>query len=139
MIVLDTSAIVAVLLDEEEAPAFRAEIENAGRALVSAVSTVELTAVAGRDEALAEAARSFLREPYLTVEPVDGGQAALAIDAYRRFGKGHHPAGLNLGDVFSYALARRRGLPLLFKGDDFSRTDIRSATDNRPGHRIQPP
>lgn len=131
MIVLDTSAIVAILLEEEEAPAFRAEIENAGRALVSAVSTVELTAVAGRDEALSEAARSFLREPYVTVEPVDRDQAAIAIDAYRRFGKGHHPAGLNLGDVFSYALARRQGLPLLFKGDDFSRTDIGSATDSQ--------
>ena len=130
MIVLDTSAIVAILLEEEEAPEFRAEIENAGRALVSAVSTVELTAVAARDEALSEAARAFLHEPYVIVEAVDRDQAALAIDAYRRFGKGHHPADLNLGDVFSYALARRRGLPLLFKGDDFSRTDVRSATDD---------
>ena len=129
MIVLDTSAIVAILLEEEEAPAFRAAIENARRALVSAVSTVELTAVAGRDEALSAAARSFLREPFVIVEPVDRDQAAIAIDAYRRFGRGRHPAALNLGDVFSYALARRRGLPLLFKGDGFSRTDIPSATD----------
>ena len=129
MIVLDTSAIVAILLEEEEAPAFRAKIESARRALVSAVSTVELTAVAGHDEALSAAARSFLREPFVTVEPVDRGQATIAIDAYRRFGKGRHPAALNLGDVFSYALARRRGLPLLFKGDGFSRTDIPSATD----------
>ena len=57
----------------------------------------------------------------------DAAQAAIAVEAYRRFGKGRHPAGLNLGDVFPYALARRRELPLLFKGDDFSRTDIDSA------------
>ena len=126
----DTSAIVAVLQREEGAPALRAEIARAGRVLVSAVSAVELTAVASRDETLFEAVRDFLNEPFVVVEAVDPEQAAIAADAYRRFGKGRHPAGLNLGDVFSYALARRRGLPLLFKGDDFSRTDVRSATDD---------
>ena len=130
MIVLDTSAVVAILLGEEESPAFRVEIERAGRALISAVSMVELAAVASRDESFFEAAWSFVHEPYVRVEPVDRGQALVAADAYRRFGQGRHPAGLNLGDVFSYALARQRGLPLLFKGGDFSRTDIRSATDN---------
>ena len=99
----------------------------AGGALVSAVSTVELAAVAGRADALFEAARSFLNEPYIAVEPVDAEQAGIAARAYRRFGKGRHPAGLNLGDVFPYALARQRRLPLLFKGGDFSRTDIESA------------
>ena len=124
MIVVDTSAIVAILLAEDDEAAFRAQIEAAGCALVSAVSAVELVAVAGRDEALFAAARSFLNEPYVAVEPVDAAQAAIASDAYRRFGRGRHPAGLDLGDVFSYALARARGLPLLFKGDDFSRTDV---------------
>lgn len=128
MIVLDTSAIVAILLDEEEGPAFRTAIERAGRALVSAVSMVELAAVSGRDAALFEAAWEFVHEPFVTVEPVDTGQAFVAADAYRRFGKGRHPAGLNLGDVFSYALARQRGLPLLFKGGDFSKTDIERPT-----------
>ncbi len=124
MIVVDTSAIVAILLAEDEGAAFRARIAAAGGALVSAVSAVELAAVSGRDDALFDAARSFLNEPYVAVEPVDAAQAAIASDAYRRFGKGRHPAGLNLGDVFSYALARARRLPLLFKGDDFSQTDV---------------
>ena len=124
----DTSAIVAVLLREEGAPALRAAIARAGRVLVSAVSAVELTAVASRDEALFEAVRDFLNQPFVVVEAVDPEQASIAADAYRRFGQGRHPAGLNLGDVFSYALARRRELPLLFTGGDFSRTDVRSAT-----------
>lgn len=127
MIVVDTSAVVAVLLREPEGPAFRLAIADAGRILVSAVTMVELAAVTGRDEALFEAVRSFLNEPHVTIEPVDAAQAAIAAEAYRRFGKGRHPAGLNLGDVFSYALARQRGLALLFKGDDFAQTDIRSA------------
>ena len=89
-----------------------------------AVSAVELAATAGRDDALLDAARSFLNEPYVAVVPVDAAQVTIATDAYRRYGKGHHPAALNLGDVFSYALARARNLPLLFKGDDCSRTDV---------------
>ena len=97
MIVVDTSAIVAILLGEDEESAFRARIEIAGRALVSAVSTVELAAVAGRADALFDAARSFLNEPYVAVEPVDAEQAAIALRAYRRFGRGRHPARLNLG------------------------------------------
>ncbi len=116
MIVVDTSAIVAILLGEDGESALRERIEMAGRALVSAVSMVELTAVAGRADALFEAARSFLNEPWVGVEPVDAEQAAIAAQAYRRFGKGRHPAGLNLGDVFPYALARQKRLPLLFQG-----------------------
>ena len=127
MIVVDTSVIVAILLGEDDESKFRERIEIAGTALVSAVTTVELAAVAGRADALFEAARSFLNQPYVAVEPVDAEQAAIALRAYRRFGKGRHPAGMNLGDVFPYALARQRRLPLLFKGGDFSRTDIESA------------
>lgn len=127
MIVADTSAILAILLAEDDAPAYQARIAAAGQALVSAVTAVELAAVAGRNGALRDAVRSFLHEPYVLVATVDAAQAAAASDAYRRFGKGHHPAGLNLGDVFSYALARTRGLPLLFKGRDFSQTDVENA------------
>ena len=127
MIVVDTSAIVAILRREADGPALRAAIAGAPRVLISAVSVVELTAVSSRDEALFEDVRDFLNEPFVDVEPVDREQAVEAAGAYRRFGKGRHPAGLNLGDVFSYALARTRGLPLLFKGDDFSRTDIEPA------------
>ena len=128
MIVVDTSAIVAILRREADEAALRAAIADAARVLVSAVSVVELAAVSSRDEALFDEMRDFLSEPYIVVAPVDAAQVTVAVDAYRRFGKGRHPAGLNLGDVFSYALARQRELPLLFKGDDFSRTDIESAT-----------
>ncbi len=92
MIVVDTLAIVAILLAEDEGAAFRSRIEAAGGALVSAVSAVELAAVAGRDDALCDAARSLLNEPYVAVEPVDAVQAAIASDAYRRFGKGRSSA-----------------------------------------------
>jgi ribonuclease VapC len=69
----------------------------------------------------------FLMEAAVEVVPVTAGQARIARDAYRRFGKGNHPAGLNYGDCFAYALAKERDLPLLFKGDDFVRTDLRPA------------
>ena len=127
MIALDTSAILALLLAEEEAREFRDAIRDAGRVVVSAGTAVELAAVASRNDALFDAALAFLDEPYVTVEPVDAAQVAVAAQAYRRYGKGHHPAGLNLGDVFAYALARTRNLPLLFKGDDFSRAGIERA------------
>ena len=128
MIAIDTSAMLALLLAEEEAREFGDVIREAGRVAVSAGTAVELAAVASRNDALFDAALAFLDEPYVSVEPVDAAQAAVAAQAYRRYGKGHHPAGLNLGDIFAYALARVHNLPLLFKGDDFSRTDIERAT-----------
>ena len=127
MIVLDTSAVMAILLGEDEAAAFRGSIEAAGGAMLSAATAVEIAAVSSRDDALFSAARAFLNEPFVAIEPLDAQQAAVAGDAYRRYGKGRHPAGLNLGDVFAYALARERELPLLFKGADFTRTDIEPA------------
>ncbi len=127
MIVLDTSAVMAILLGEDEAAAFRGSIEAAGGAMLSAATAVEIAAVSSRDDALFSAAQAFLNEPFIEVEAMDAKQAALAGDAYRRYGKGRHPAGLNLGDVFAYALARERELPLLFKGADFTRTDIEPA------------
>ena len=126
MIVLDTSAILAILFEEEEAASFRDMIGKAVGALVSGTA-VEFAAVASRDDDLFSVARAFLDEPFISVEPVGAAQAAIAGNAYRRYGKGHHPAGLNLGDVFAYALAQERNLPLLFKGMDFSRTDIKAA------------
>ena len=127
MIAVDTSAMLAILLAEEEAPAFRDLMGKAGRALVSAGTAIEFAVVASRDDDLFAAALAFLNEPFLDIEPVNAAQAAVAAEAYRRYGKGHHPAGLNLGDIFAYALARERGVPLLFKGDDFSQTDIEDA------------
>ncbi len=128
MIAVDTSAILALLLAEEDAREFRDAIRDAGRVVVSAGTAVELAAVASRNDALFDAALAFLAEPWVTVAPVDTTQVAVAAQAYRRYGKGHHPAGLNLGDVFAYALARTRNLPLLFKGDDFSRAGIERVT-----------
>ena len=127
MIALDTSAMLTILLAEEEAPAFRDLIGESGRAIVSAGTAIELAAVASRDEDLFAAAMAFLDEPFIDIEPVSAAQAAIATKAYRRYGKGHHPASLNLSDVFAYALARERDIPLLFKGDDFSQTDIEAA------------
>ena len=127
MIAVDTSAMLAILLAEEEAPAFRDLMGAAGRALVSAGTAIEFAVVASRDDDLFAAALAFLNEPFIDIEPVSAAQAAVAAEAYRRYGKGHHPAGLNLGDIFAYSLARERGVPLLFKGDDFSQTDIEDA------------
>ena len=124
MIVLDTSALLAILLEEVEAASFRDRISGAGGAMVSAGNAVVADS---RGAALFSAVREFLDEPFISVEPLDAEQAAVAGDAYQRYGKGHHPAGLNLGDVFAYALVRRKNLPLLFKGGDFARTDIEPA------------
>ena len=93
--------------------------------------TVELAAVAsGRDD-LFDTALEFLGEPYIAIEPVDAELADIAAKAYHRYGKGHHPAGLNLGDMFAYALARQRSVPLLFKGNDFVQADVESAVGPR--------
>lgn len=109
--------------------AFRDCILDAGGAVLSAGSVVELAAVTA-GKALASAAfDEFLLLPFVEIEPVGGDQALVAVEAYRRFGKGRHPARLNFGDTFAYALARQKNLPLLFKGDDFSLTDI------KPAHR----
>ncbi len=124
MVVVDTSAIMAILLNEKQAGEFAQTIEECGLALVSAGNAIELAAVASWSEALLEAALDFLRQPWVRIEPVDSDQVTVAAAAYCRFGKGHHPAGLNFGDVFAYALARSRNLPLLYQGDDFARTDI---------------
>ena len=124
MIVHDTSAMLASLLGEEEAASFRDRIGEAGGAMVSAGTAVELAAVASRDTELSLAVRALLNEPFISVAPLDAEQAVAAGNTYQCYGKGYHPEGLNLGDVFAYALARRRSLPLLFKGGGFTRTDI---------------
>ena len=128
MIVLDTSAIIAILQREPEASLFRRTIGRAGTALVSAGTAVELAVVvSGRSKTLHEEANAFLQQPFVRIEPVTGEQAAMAFEAFPQWGKGHHPAALNLGDMFAYVLAHERDLPLLFKGSDFARTDVRNA------------
>jgi ribonuclease VapC len=127
-VIVETSAVVAIVLGEPDAERFVDALALPAARLISAANVVEAGIVvearqgpdAARDLAL------LLEASAVVVEPVDAEQARLAVDAWRRFGKGRHPAGLNLGDCFAYALARYRGEPLLFKGDDFAQTDVAS-------------
>jgi ribonuclease VapC len=127
--VLDTSAILAILLDEPERATFTRLIEQDQTRLVSAATLVEVSIVieSRKGEPGRRLLERFLDLTAAEIAPVTADQAAIACDAFRRYGKGRHPAGLNLGDVFAYALARATGEPLLFKGNDFTRTDIASA------------
>lgn len=127
--VLDTSAIVAILEDEPERERFVRQVAGAEVRLLSAVSRVECTCVIEgrkRDAGRAEL-DLFLREAAIEIAPVTADQAEIACEAFRRFGRGRHPAGLNIGDTFAYALAKATGEPLLYKGADFSRTDVDAA------------
>jgi ribonuclease VapC len=124
--ILDTSALVAVLFREPEAEQYARFIHGADRCLISAGSYLELSIVLER-QAEPEADRQcemFFRRAGITIEPFTVEQAQIARQAFHDFGKGRHAAGLNFGDCFAYALAKFTGEPLLFKGDDFKKTDI---------------
>jgi ribonuclease VapC len=127
--IIDTSAIAAVLLHEPDAAEYARRIEDSPIRLISAVTRVELSFVL--ESRTGDAGRvgieEFLRNGEIRVAAVTPEHAEIAIDAFRRYGKGRHPARLNIGDCFAYALAKATGLPLLYKGADFARTDIRSA------------
>lgn len=127
--VLDCSALLAILFDEPDQRALSEKIEADPRRLLSAVTLVEasILLLARLSEAGPLRLNRLLREAQVEVVPVDHAQSEAAIDAFRRFGKGRHPAGLNFGDCFAYALAAVTGEPLLFKGDDFAKTDIAAA------------
>lgn len=130
--IVDTSALVALLRDEPEAAAFARLLQAAPRRLLSAATYVELAAVVdGRGDPVASGALdAWLAAWGVEVTPLTEGQARIAREAYRRFGRGSgHPARLNLGDCFAYALARDLGEPLLFKGADFALTDIELVTE----------
>jgi len=127
--VIDTSAVVAILFQEPDAGRFAEALEEAPVRLLSAVTRVELSFViegrkgdAGRDDL-----ELLLRDGGFDVVSVTPQQADIAIGAFRRFGKGRHRAGLNIGDCFSYALAIATDHSLLFKGDDFTHTDVKQA------------
>ena len=125
--VIDTSAIVAILQNEPEQDAFIEAIESANICLVSAASFIEASIVIltryGMDGILD--LDLFMAKAGIEISSVDSDQANIARRAFRDFGRGRHPAELNFGDCFSYALAKSLDLPLLFKGSDFSKTDIR--------------
>jgi ribonuclease VapC len=124
--VFDTSALLAVLMNEPESNAFAVAIEADPVRLLSAANLVETSIVieARVGEAGGRELDLLLHKAAVEIVPVDGDQAELAREAYRRFGKGRHPAGLNYGDCFAYALAQSTGEPLLCKGDDFTKTDL---------------
>lgn len=128
--VIDTSALLAILLAEDDAARYADAIEAAAASVISAATRVELDLVVVNKlgaEALAEL-DALLDLGGIEIEPVTAAQSALAREAYLRFGKGlGHPAQLNFGDCFSYALSSELQQPLLFKGVDFSGTDIRPA------------
>jgi len=127
--IVDTSAIVAILYREPEAAAFVRLIHDADVCRISVASYVELSMVVESQlgpEGMRQA-EAFLRRAGITIESVTVDQGELARQAFLDFGKGRHKAGLNFGDCFSYALAKAMGEPLLFKGDDFSRTDVAAA------------
>lgn len=124
--VIDTSAVVAIALNEPEATLFEQCIVADSERLISAATLLEVAMVL--ETRLGEAAGReldlWLLKAGVDIVAVDTDQIEVARRAWRHFGKGRHPAGLNYGDCFSYALAFTRQEPLLFKGDDFSKTDI---------------
>jgi len=124
--VIDTSAVLAILFGEPEAKVFAHAIAKDPKRLISAFSVLEAGVVlmARKGEAATRELDLLLHTAHMTVVTFDPDQAALARSAYEKWGKGRHPAGLNLGDCCSYALAQTSGEPLLFKGNDFSRTDM---------------
>jgi ribonuclease VapC len=124
--ILDASAIVAVVRLEPEGRSFESAIEQARTNGLSAATLLETSLVLGPE--LDPTLDRFIELAHITIEPVTGAQVRLARTAYRRFGRGTgHPAGLNFGDCFSYALAMDKRQPLLFKGNDFSQTDVLAA------------
>lgn len=127
--IMDSSAIVAVLRAEPDAPKFAKAIESAPARHVSAVSYVEAAIVidSGKDAIASRRFDDFFRASGIAVETVTPRQAEIARHAYRDFGKGRHRAGLNFGDCFAYALAKEMDEPLLFKGNDFRHTNVESA------------
>ena len=128
MMAADTSAIIAILNDEPERAAFLNAMLNDGQVLVSTATAVELLTVAmGKSDVVYQSAVEFLARPFIRLVPLDEAQLWAAADACRRYGKGRHPARLNFGDTFAYAPASTRRVPLLFKGDDFARTDLTPA------------
>ncbi|HEX3884208.1 MAG TPA: type II toxin-antitoxin system VapC family toxin [Stellaceae bacterium] len=127
--VIDTSAVVAVLLDEPTSAQVTACIEVAELRLMSAASLLEAAIIIEnrKRDAGGRELDLFLYRSEIEIVPVDQNQAEIARDGWRRFGKGRIPAGLNYGDCFAYALAKSRQLPLLFVGHDFAQTDIEPA------------
>lgn len=124
--VVDTSALLAVLFDEPEAEVFARAIAGAEVSRISTANLLEAGIVADcqTDARTGRQLDALVADLGLRIEPVTEEQVGIARQAYLDFGRGNHPAKLNFGDCFAYALAKASGEPLLFKGDDFGQTDI---------------
>ena len=127
--IVDTSALLAIFLAEPERKRFLDAITEAETRRISAVNVLETGIVleARRGEAAGREFDLFLHQAQFEVIPADSEQVEIARVAWRKYGKGRHPAGLNFGDCFAYALAKVMGEPILFKGDDFAQTDLAAA------------
>lgn len=139
--IIDSSALVAMLRAEPEAPSFVRVLASASSKRVSAANFVETGIVidAGRNPVSSAQVETFIRTAQIEIVAVTESQARLARAAYRDYGKGSgHPAQLNFGDCFAYALAKETGEPLLYKGGDFALTDLRSALDIDPAGGAAP-
>jgi ribonuclease VapC len=126
--VIDTSAVAAILFDEPDAAALEGKVADDPVRLMSAATLLEAAIVieARLGDAGGREFDLWLHRSEVEILAVDAEQADLARRAWRRFGRGRHPAGLNYGDCFSYALAAARDEPLLFKGEDFTKTDVKA-------------
>ncbi|WP_159591527.1 type II toxin-antitoxin system VapC family toxin [Chelativorans xinjiangense] len=127
--IVDSSAVVAVILDEPERAAFQALIETTASVGMAAPGLIETSMVLAtrRGPAILDLLDEFRREAQIAILPFTETHAIAAREAFLRYGKGRHRAGLNYGDCMCYAVARLEGMPLLFKGDDFHFTDIEPA------------
>lgn len=127
--VIDSSTLIAIVTGEPERRAFIEAVAAAETRLVAAPTLLETSVVllSRAGEGRLQDLREFCARAAVETVPFGPEHVHLALDAFRRFGKGRHPAGLDVGDCFSYALAQATGEPLLFKGDDFGQTDVRPA------------
>jgi ribonuclease VapC len=133
--VIDTSALVAILCDEPDASLFEAAIESDPTRLISSATLLE-TAIVIEARFGEEGGRELdllIHKAQIEIAPFDHEQVEIAREAYRTYGRGRHPAALNYGDCFAYALSTVRGEPLLYKGEDFAKTDIQRAVIHPPG------
>jgi ribonuclease VapC len=129
-VIVDASALIAVLRDEDDADRIIHALTASSDVRMSAATWLETAIVVdgNSDPVLSGRFDDLIAAAGIDLEPVTADQVRVARQAYRDFGRGRHPAALNFGDCFSYALARTRGEPLLFKGEDFALTDVRVAS-----------
>ncbi|MDB5558030.1 MAG: PilT protein domain protein [Enterovirga sp.] len=127
--ILDASALTAILLDEDDGEALSRRLEQASEVLTHPLSVFETVSAVARESKLSivdatETVAGFLAALDIRVIELGERETIMALEAHGRYGRGRHPAKLNMGDCFSYAVAKLRGMPLLYKGEEFSQTDL---------------